>query len=137
MAKNLPATGDLCSIPGMGRSPGGRNGNPLLYSCLGNPRDRRRVWQAIVRGVAKSRSDWATKHSTARLLNAHLFCGGMNEAWESFLALCLPGFKIFFRGNLLREIWERNHFCNTKRSFCFIPVCSWWESKLLRSFQIF
>ena len=31
---------DVCLIPGLGRSPGGRNGNPLQYSCLGNPVDR-------------------------------------------------------------------------------------------------
>ena len=39
MVKNLPANaGDPSSIPGWGRSPGGGNGNPLQYSCLGNPR---------------------------------------------------------------------------------------------------
>ena len=32
--------GDAGSIPGWGRSPGGENGNPLQYSCLGNPMDR-------------------------------------------------------------------------------------------------
>ena len=32
--------GDLGSIPGWGRSPGEGNGNPLQYSCLGNPIDR-------------------------------------------------------------------------------------------------
>ena len=31
--------GDLDSIPGLGRSPGERNGNPLQYSCLENPMD--------------------------------------------------------------------------------------------------
>ena len=31
--------GDLCSIPGSGRFPGERNGNPLQYSCLENPMD--------------------------------------------------------------------------------------------------
>ena len=39
--KNPPANagdaGDVSSIPGLGRSPGGRNGNPLQYSCLENP----------------------------------------------------------------------------------------------------
>ena len=36
--KNPPANaGDVGSIPGSGRSPGGGNGNPLQYSCLGNP----------------------------------------------------------------------------------------------------
>ena len=32
--------GDLGSIPGLGRSPGEGNGNPLQYSCLENPMDR-------------------------------------------------------------------------------------------------
>ena len=42
MVKNLPANaGDVGSIPGSGRSPGGGNGNPLQYSCLENPMDRR------------------------------------------------------------------------------------------------
>ena len=40
------------SIPGLGRSPGKGNDNPLQYSCLGNSMDRG-GWQAIVRGVAK------------------------------------------------------------------------------------
>ena len=40
------------SIPGWGRSPGGGNGNPLQYSCLGNPVDRG-AWQATAYGVAK------------------------------------------------------------------------------------
>ena len=41
MVKNPPVsagdTGDMASIPGSGRSPGGENGNPLQYSCLGIP----------------------------------------------------------------------------------------------------
>ena len=50
--KNPPAyTGDAVSIPGSGRSPGEGNGNPLQYSCLGNPMDRG-AWQATVHGVA-------------------------------------------------------------------------------------
>ena len=46
-------TGDIGSTPGSGRSLGVGNGNPLQYSCLGNPMDRG-AWQAIVHGVAKS-----------------------------------------------------------------------------------
>ena len=56
VVKNLPANvgdaRDTGSIPGWGRSPGGGNGHPLQYSCLGNPMDRG-AWQAIVHGVAK------------------------------------------------------------------------------------
>ena len=51
-ACNAGNTGDPGSIPGSGRSPGGVNGNPLQYSCLGNPMDRG-AWQATVHGVTK------------------------------------------------------------------------------------
>ena len=44
--------GDQGLIPGLGRSPGEGNGNPLQYSCLGNPMDRG-AWWATVHGVAK------------------------------------------------------------------------------------
>ena len=51
--KNLPTNvGDLGSIPGLGRSPGEGNGNPLQYSCLGSPMDRG-AWWAPVHGVSK------------------------------------------------------------------------------------
>ena len=46
---------DLGSIPGLGRSPGEGNGNPLKYYCLENPMDKG-VWKATVHGVAKSRT---------------------------------------------------------------------------------
>ena len=49
------SAGDMDSIPGSGRSPGGGNGNSLQYSCLENPMDRE-TWQAIVHGVAKSQT---------------------------------------------------------------------------------
>ena len=48
-------TGDVSSIPGLGRSPRGGHGNPLHYSCLENPMDRG-DWWATVHRVAKSRA---------------------------------------------------------------------------------
>ena len=45
--------GDPGLIPGLGRSPGEGNGNPLQYSCLENPMERG-AWRATVHGVAKS-----------------------------------------------------------------------------------
>ena len=48
-----PNAGDADSVPESGRSPGEGNGNPLQYSCLGNPMDRR-AWQATVPGVTES-----------------------------------------------------------------------------------
>ena len=56
VVKNPPAnagdTGDLGLIFGLGRSPGEGNGNPLQYSCLGNPMDRG-AWQATVHGITE------------------------------------------------------------------------------------
>ena len=44
--------GDQGSIPGLGRSPGEGNGNPLQYSCLENPMYRK-AWQTTLHGIAK------------------------------------------------------------------------------------
>ena len=72
--KNLPANagdaGDLGLIPGLGRFPGGRNGSPLQYSCLGNPMDRG-AWWAIVHGVTKNWT-WLSMHACI-------------HAWKSWL----------------------------------------------------
>ena len=68
MVKNLSAnaryTGDMGSIPGLGRSPGGGNGNPLQFSCLGNPMDRG-AWQATVHGPTKSQTRLSMHSCTA------------------------------------------------------------------------
>ena len=57
MVKNPPANagdvGDMGSIPGPGRSPGGGDGNPLQHPCLENPMDRG-VWRATAHRVAES-----------------------------------------------------------------------------------
>ena len=59
MVKNPPASArdmrDVGSIPGLGRSPGEGNGNPLQFSCLGNLMDREAL-QATVHGVTKSQT---------------------------------------------------------------------------------
>ena len=60
VVKNPPANAgdlrDVGSIPGLGRSLGEGNGNPLQYSCLANSMDRG-VWQAtVLPGVAKSQT---------------------------------------------------------------------------------
>ena len=56
VVKNPPANaggvGNTGLIPGWGRSPGGKSGNPLQYSCRGNPMDRW-AWRATVHGVIK------------------------------------------------------------------------------------
>ena len=64
--KELPANaGDrrnVGSVPGLGRSPGEVNSNPLQYSCLENPMDRR-AWWAIVWGRKESDATEATYHA--------------------------------------------------------------------------
>ena len=61
--------GDLDLIPGLGRSPGGGQVNPLQYSCLENPMDRG-AWQAMVHSVAESGTTEATEHARTR---AHIY----------------------------------------------------------------
>ena len=63
--------GDLGSIPGLGRSPGEENGNPLQCSGLENPMDRG-AWQATVHGVAKSQTQLSLT-SLLHLLYFHIF----------------------------------------------------------------
>ena len=84
MVKNLPASsGDTGLIPGLGRSPGEGNGNPLQYSCLGNPMDRG-AWWAIVYRVAKSwrwLSHWTT--TTKKTEKGKVF-----YKYETLILLC-------------------------------------------------
>ena len=65
MVKNPPANagdaGDVDSVPGLGRSPGGEKGNPLQYSCLGKSVGRG-AWQVTVCGLTKSRT-WLSMHT--------------------------------------------------------------------------
>ena len=69
MVKNLPAiAGDIReigSIPGPGRSPGERHGNPLQYSCLENPMYREEPDGLWSKGWQRVTHNWVTKHSYA------------------------------------------------------------------------
>ena len=70
--------GHKCSIPESGRSPGGGNGNPLQYSCLGNTMDQEASW-ATVHGVAKSQTqDFTSKPPTAMTLSS----GSHSHKWS-------------------------------------------------------
>ena len=85
MIRNLPANagaaGDTGSIPMLGKSPGGGNGNPLHYFCLENPMDRG-AWQATVHEITKNQTQ----------LKAHMRAQIMSNTvqYVRFLAKCLP-----------------------------------------------
>ena len=66
--------GDPGSIPGLGRSPGEGNGNPLQYAGLENPMDRG-AWQAMVHGVAKNQ----TQLSNSFFLCVRLLLGTLGQ----------------------------------------------------------
>ena len=75
VVKNSPANaGDAGLNPGSGRSPGERNGNPLQYSCLGNPMDRG-AWWITVHGVTKESDMTEQLNSNDHLLDfGYLLC---------------------------------------------------------------
>ena len=84
---NPPAdAGDIRSlglIPGLGRSPGGGNGNPIQYSCLENPMGRR-AWWVTVHGVAKSRT------GLERLSASTPYCLLQERATSSLMLFVYP-----------------------------------------------
>ena len=83
MVKNLTANAgevrDAGSIPQSGRSPGEGNGNPIQYSCLGNPMDRG-AWQATVLGVAKSQTRLNTHTHTHTHTHTKIILGAMEKS---------------------------------------------------------
>ena len=95
VVKNLPTNarnvGDVGSIPGLGRSPGRRNGNSLQYSCLGNPMNRG-ACQPTVYGVAKSPTRLgtrATPHDTHFTHYPTSTSGNTNQFSVSYELVCL------------------------------------------------
>ena len=73
--KNPSASaGDVGSIPGMGISARGENGNPLLYSCLRNPLDRA-AWWATVHGVTKELDMTQQLNDNCQTLATHVIGG--------------------------------------------------------------
>jgi len=96
-------------IPGLGRSPGVGNGNPLQYSCLENTMDRR-VWWAIVHGVAKSQTqvtNWAHTHKI-KLLWGLLYTKYLRKTchWKNFslLPTLNDAHKLLYSENLWIEV---------------------------------
>ena len=83
VVNNLPSnagyTRDTGSIPGLGRSPGVGNGNPLQYSCLENSMDRG-VWQATFYGVA-NKGTQLSMHMGA-CMHTHTHSHSLHPYWS-------------------------------------------------------
>ena len=101
VVKNPPASAgdarDMSLIPRSGKSPGGGNGTPLLYSCLENSMDRG-TWQAIAHGVAKSQTRLST-HSIQCLVTLSIFscvCWYLHNFFLFFRNIYLNPLPIFF-----------------------------------------
>ena len=89
MVKNLPANsgavGDM--IPGSRKSPGGGNGNPLRYSCLGNLTDRG-AWPAM--GLHRMGYNLVTEHTQVEMATQRIAIGKKKGSELSFAGcLCL------------------------------------------------
>ena len=93
MVKNLPAsagdTRDVCSVPRLGGSPGEGNGNPLQYSCLGNPKDRG-ACQATAYGVTESQT-WLSTYTGIKMYPGRLSLDSLNFGSEGKASACNAG----------------------------------------------
>ena len=114
VVKNLPATaGDADLIPGSGRSPGEGNGNPLQYSCLGNPMDRE-AWWATVHGLAKSQM-WLNHHHHPLLQTLQPTDRGRGESGHDY-----PDTDLVFQlmGGAMQGWWAVQRYFLAPGSHC-------------------
>ena len=105
VVNNPPAsagdTGDACSVPGLERSPGVGNGNPLQYSCLNNPLGRTASWTTVHR-VTKSQTwlKWLSMHTGG--LKQHKFIFSQSRR----LQFQIQGVD---STDSFQRLWGRNH----------------------------
>ena len=106
MAKNLPANAgnirDRGSVSGLGRSLGGRHGNPLQHSCLENSMDRV-AWLAMGHRVSKSWTQLKRQHTCIQPYCYPL----LKQSPYDLISIYFKNFEIF----LLKKEWVPNDFC--------------------------
>ena len=121
VVKNLPTnagdTRDVSSIPGSGRSPGGGNGNPLQYSCFGNPVDKG-AWR--VHAITGVGHDWATEQATTQM---QIYIYIYRERGVSLVFLRFPSTVKSFRNfaSIASFIFlgREGHLCMNAQSLSF------------------
>ena len=128
----MQETWDMNLIPGSGRSPEEGNGNPLQYSCLGDPMDRG-AWRATVHRVAKSRTwlgDWAHMQRPKEFkkgwnsLAGHTFPETENSVYCDYCCLqALPSPLLSGASGSLVTVLNR-----TIRTSCGKAVCTLWRT---------
>ena len=91
---NAGDAGVTGSIPGLGRSPGEGNGNPLQYSWLENSMDRG-IWQATLHGFTKSRRQLNTYPHTHTETHTHTLCYMVGLYRVFILYVLLSNISIF------------------------------------------
>ena len=82
-------TGDLGLTPGLERSPGGRHGNPLQYSCLGNPSGQKSLGGLQLMGSQRAGHDWVAKHRRAQSILLLLVLNSVGFVHWQTLSVCL------------------------------------------------
>ena len=108
-------------IPGSGRSPGGRHGNPLQYSCLGNPMDRG-AWQATVHRVTQSQTQLkqisTAWHNGSVSISLNLLLPALQQIFlSSNLKIHLHIYILSYICHDLKLFWGIISFITQKRQY--------------------
>ena len=116
--------GDMGSIPGLGRSPGGGHGCPLQWTSLKNPMGRR-AWKAAVHGVAQSRT-WLSMHAQQQKQSSQGSQGDHPDSvtffYPSFNSTCHKRSRKLTKPNQQNPVlWELSRSLKCKDIFFFFP----------------
>ena len=125
LVKNLSADArgirDRGSIPGLGRSPGGVNGNPLHYSWLENPMDRG-AWQAAVHGITKS---WTQLNRLSTCIHVEKYkrkgCCGFKHQMDSIQNLS-PKVAYIWNSTMTKSLVTHSSFFRSLVFVGFVAV---------------
>ena len=138
MVKNLPVMQEgLASISGSGRSPGEGNGNPVQYSCLGNPWTGvpGRLWST---GSQRIKHNWATNTFQSRISGdfffSHVLASMRSEMWRDVLLAVRHGLWIFLP-HLSESYYTATHAVYPQPASCCRVCCLSWLAFLTLELQ--